>query len=436
MIADYSSSEQNEDDKLVGPVGASETVSAPKDIYRYKSVWPDSASCNWCHEVFSNREQIKKHMVHKHGRETMYKCKYCQYKVRLKIRLNRHVASVHNREAADYIDQSNKPMSRPPRNPVSHKSNSTRKCYFCFYETYKDLIRPHVLAVHKIKKKPHRCLYCNFVTNNLSELSTHLIEHDDMKKFSCPFCFYRTVRMDYLVRHMHVKHRSKVNSGQFKIDDEIMENLNKTVNRNHGNDSGDSDEEQEVFMCDQCPYSSPNQGSLNKHIVRVHQKHWSVEKVKKEEPEDSNSSDVQSESSQVTSEKKRFLCSKCDYVTIHESLYNEHIACNHIKTPTVVWYNCDYCSFTSVYMHSLKRHYEWVHIKTRRRRTDLPEGPKVRTFECDFCAKNYPKKVSLRRHIYKDHDEDKPFNCTICDYKTAVRAELTRHMRLHHFHHP
>ena len=49
--------------------------------------------------------------------------------------------------------------------------------------------------------------------------------------------------------------------------------------------------------------------------------------------------------------------------------------------------------------------------------------------QCDFKAKSH---VGLKTHIGKAHDPSKrSFNCSTCDYKTAVEAHLRIHQRIH-----
>ena len=61
--------------------------------------------------------------------------------------------------------------------------------------------------------------------------------------------------------------------------------------------------------------------------------------------------------------------------------------------------------------------------KRTRRRMDKP-------FACTLCNYRATQKGNLTRHM-RTHTGQKPFACTLCDYRAAVKSHLTAHMRTH-----
>ena len=52
----------------------------------------------------------------------------------------------------------------------------------------------------------------------------------------------------------------------------------------------------------------------------------------------------------------------------------------------------------------------------------------IKPFMCTICEYKTAHKPSLKRHIESVHEEIKPFKCKTCDYKTAHRPILKRHI--------
>ncbi|KAH3897436.1 hypothetical protein DPMN_021624 [Dreissena polymorpha] len=56
----------------------------------------------------------------------------------------------------------------------------------------------------------------------------------------------------------------------------------------------------------------------------------------------------------------------------------------------------------------------------------------IRHFRCPVCPKLFPSRFSLLEHS-RTHTGERPFQCDICEYKSAKKGNLTRHMlTVHH----
>ena len=52
-------------------------------------------------------------------------------------------------------------------------------------------------------------------------------------------------------------------------------------------------------------------------------------------------------------------------------------------------------------------------------------------FACPFCSKIMKVKRDMQRHI-RTHTGEKPFACTMCNYKCAVKCSLVSHIARNH----
>ena len=55
----------------------------------------------------------------------------------------------------------------------------------------------------------------------------------------------------------------------------------------------------------------------------------------------------------------------------------------------------------------------------------------VGQYACPICCKIFRKATLVRRHMFI-HTGEKPFSCTICNYKTNQRGNLQLHLKKKH----
>ena len=56
----------------------------------------------------------------------------------------------------------------------------------------------------------------------------------------------------------------------------------------------------------------------------------------------------------------------------------------------------------------------------------------IKPFKCNICVHESSTKGNLKRHIENVHERIKPFKCNFCDYKSARKANLNEHVESAH----
>ncbi|MCL4140779.1 UNVERIFIED_CONTAM: hypothetical protein GTU68_005921, partial [Idotea baltica] len=50
---------------------------------------------------------------------------------------------------------------------------------------------------------------------------------------------------------------------------------------------------------------------------------------------------------------------------------------------------------------------------------------------CPFCPYKSGYKSSVDTHLKYKHTKEKPFSCNVCNYRSAQKIDMTRHLRIH-----
>uniref|UniRef100_A0A1B0CYD6 C2H2-type domain-containing protein n=1 Tax=Phlebotomus papatasi TaxID=29031 RepID=A0A1B0CYD6_PHLPP len=91
-------------------------------------------------------------------------------------------------------------------------------------------------------------------------------------------------------------------------------------------------------------------------------------------------------------------------------------------------HECGICGFKFYHKANVRRHIRDVH----KQNPEYPVARPKRTLPpCRLCGKIFWKDGEYASHMLEEHNDDKPFECTICLKKFKVKLYLTRHMGLH-----
>ncbi|XP_057280677.1 zinc finger protein 335 isoform X1 [Pezoporus wallicus] len=181
---------------------------------------PQLFKCLQCSYRARRWSSLKEHMFNHVGSKP-YKCEECNYTSVYKKDVIRHSA-VHSRDRKKRADPPPKLNSFPcpvcnriypmQKRLTQHmKTHSTEKPHMCdkcgksFKKRY--TFKMHLLThIQAIANRRFKCEFCDYVCEDKKVLLNHQLSHMNDKPYKCSFCKYSTLREDFLVSHMAVKH--------------------------------------------------------------------------------------------------------------------------------------------------------------------------------------------------------------------------------------
>jgi len=294
---------------------------------------------------------------------------------------------------------------------------------------------PHLLPpTHLLhtEERPFTCEYCGHKSKSKSDLNMHTHLHTDTEherqarrailnerkrayearnvkegRFSCDFCEFSAPNKARLVEHT----RSHTGERPFKCVTCEFSSKTKKGLTDHTKIHG------EKLSCSECDYKGTRQSDLNQHF-KIHT-------------------------------GKFYFCNQCEFKSVRIDQLREHGANKHSDERP---FSCDQCPHKSATRRSLNDHlkshspkihkcsdckYEtkWSSCFTKHRRIHTGEKP----FSCSLC--DYKARVShdLKSHVISKHtkpkvkeQKDKVFSCSVCDYTTLRKFDFTRHTQRKH----
>ncbi|XP_044277234.1 zinc finger protein 335 isoform X2 [Varanus komodoensis] len=181
---------------------------------------PQLFRCLQCSYRSRRWSSLKEHMFNHVGSKP-YKCEECDYTSVYKKDVIRHSA-VHNRDKKKRADPPPKRSTFPcpvcsrvypmQKRLTQHmKTHSTEKPHMCdkcgksFKKRY--TFKMHLLThIQAVAKHWFKCEFCEHACEDKKQLLNHQLLHVDDKPFRCRLCAYATVREDFLLSHVAVKH--------------------------------------------------------------------------------------------------------------------------------------------------------------------------------------------------------------------------------------
>jgi hypothetical protein len=338
-----------------------------------------------------------------------YNCKDCDFESDLVIILNQHIREHHRKRIAE------------PKNDVEVKSYICRECSF---ETYSALVWIKHLDTLCIKTKE------DFETVMFGNDAKLHLSREDVQRFRCDKCNYKTNREYNFKRHIITRHKSdeeEIQSGSgLRCDKCDFTAKHRYKMKHHKLMKHTSDEEALWLQCEQCSYKTKLKYSLRSHM-NLH---------KSDE------------------ETKWFDCFNCEYRTRRKGNLRRHMLLKHTLSEFVQWFACDKCHYQCKTKDDLHKHVK-LHdsdvkteddikrlkcgftVKHRYKMKHHKHAPdeEVLWLRCEQCSYKTKLKDSLKRHVialHKSDEEAKWFYCYNCEYRTLRKENLRRHMLLKH----
>ncbi|XP_064410016.1 zinc finger protein ZFAT-like isoform X3 [Latimeria chalumnae] len=219
-----------------------------------------------------------------------------------------------------------------------------------------------------------------------------------------------------------------------------------------------------LYYCSQCSYSSITKNCLKRHVI---QKHSNVLLKCPTEGCDYSTPDkykLQAHLKVHTDLKRSYACPVCGKSFSEDRLIKSHIKLNHpeVSLSTISEIlgrrvqlkgligkravKCPYCDCYFVKNGSDLQRHIWGHegvkpfkcslcdYATRSKsnlQAHMNRHNTEKTHLCDMCGKKFKSKGTLKSHKLLHSADSKQFKCTVCNYRTAQKPQLLRHMEQH-----
>ncbi|XP_078248356.1 zinc finger protein 335 isoform X3 [Pogona vitticeps] len=181
---------------------------------------PQLFRCLQCNYRSRRWSSLKEHMFNHVGRKP-YKCEECDYTSVYKKDVIRH-SVVHNCDrkkradpppkqsafpcpVCDRVYPMQKRLTQHMKTHSSEKPHMCDKCGKSFKKRY--TFKMHLLThIQAVANRRFKCEFCDHVCEDKKLLLNHQLLHVNEKPFRCSLCSYATVREDFLLSHVAVKH--------------------------------------------------------------------------------------------------------------------------------------------------------------------------------------------------------------------------------------
>lgn len=233
------------------------------------------------------------------------------------------------------------------------------------------------------------CQYCGKLFSYKVHYNIHVRTHTKEHMQYCAQCNYSSVTKSSLNRHMIQKHSDLMLScpnADCKFTTPDKYKLQTHVRRYH--------EVAKTVSCPVCNKSYPEH-RLKQHIRKIHP-------------------DTVPAEGKGRMEKRADKCPYCDsYFLKNSNDFQQHIWAHQGVKP----YTCNMCDYAGCRKSNLKLH-------MNRHKTE-------KSHLCDLCGKKFKSKLTLKSHSLSHTNEGKRFKCPECDFASALKTSLLRHMELH-----
>ena len=358
---------------------------------------PTMYMCHLCPNVFAREDLLNDHK-NSHNEEKPFHCEICNFRALTSDSLRRHKL-IHNRA---------KPF----------------QCKFCNYKA----VAPHLLIGHESRIHSNKSVKTLNSMKKLIKkgLTTPARNHDKNNEFECGVCKYKCAHKSDFISHV-LTHGGKTQNGstlkvvfpcslcdkKFISNDTLAAHI-KTSHRS--------------YICGVCDYETEDQLKLLSHM-KNHVEPVSDESQDRPEinlgvddlkshkcsqPVEEHSTDGEKSSDRInvapTVDDQLFHCDECDFQCSKKALFKQH-KIRHLRT-----FGCDFCDFAGISKSVLKDHM----------RNHSQEKP----FQCSQCEYTCKRNYVCREHLVKVHCV-LPYCCIICDQEFTDKKDMTQHMSTH-----
>nr|CAH7755045.1 unnamed protein product [Callosobruchus chinensis] len=306
-------------------------------------------------------------------------CQHCPAKFKNKMSLDDHIMKKHP-------------------DLIASVTSEILQCSHCAYKTTVKMYLNRHMLIHS--NGMYSCKHCEVTFRIKRSLDDHIVKkHPDFSApvfqiFKCPNCEYKTTIRCYLKMHMSkhpennlvCKHCNTSFRSSQGLDNHIIQKHPKFI----------ASVKRKIHKCTHCTYKT-----IYKYHFREHM---------------------------LTHSSTEFTCQHCDTTYKTKKLLDDHVLKKHPDFVTSVAgkiYNCLCCAYKTTVIQYFNRH------------LSSHSSDVSNVSVCDYCGAQFKRKRSLDDHIVKKHPDFsasvscKVHECPNCDYKTAQKIDLDRHILKH-----
>ncbi|XP_076015099.1 uncharacterized protein LOC143007581 isoform X2 [Genypterus blacodes] len=334
-------------------------------------------SCSQCDRTFQHSWDLVKHENKNHGVDVSFSCQTCGSSFANLRSLTVHHKKCHSQDTQLPQICSICGQSFPsPSELLQHrKSHGTSRRYICQQcgEGFDTLLaRSQHRQVHRVKRQ-YKCPQCDKTFTRRSDVKRHSSTHTGERPYKCNQC-----NKQFSLRFTLRKHL-RVHTGERPFQCSHCPKrftLVSVLARHERMHTGEK-----PFLCSQCGKSFLSQGELSKH----HRCHV---------------------------DERPYSCPQCDKRFKSKKTQQEHIVSHSGARP----FPCSYCGKCFTKPYALTRH-NLIHTGER-------------PFPCNHCEKTFLTLGEAQLH-QRIHTGERPYPCTTCELKFKSSSELARHRRGH-----
>ncbi|XP_023321199.1 zinc finger protein 142-like isoform X3 [Eurytemora carolleeae] len=309
-------------------------------------------------------------------------------------------------------------------------------CNLCDYRTNrKNTLKRHTSSVHlKIR---YNCDECNKTFSQPKSLERHKLNIHQGERVYCEECSFSTPRVELLKLHQNSVHKDikfVCTSCDFIGLTERQFIIHKVLRHNET----DIAENQTSFPCDKCDYVAGSISYLKIH-VRKHNngddESLICDQCEYVAPRKLNLKlHMENKHSSVL-----YTCDQCEYKCYSKVTFKLH------KKKHEGRFLCDQCPFIGTLKSHLKNHMKIKHdgfrvpcdsckfmAQTQQHLKRHKEAVHIGVkYPCDLCSFSFSNKSNLKEHKACKHDDTK-HPCEECDYLASSQIALRKHMKTKH----
>ncbi|XP_053554111.1 zinc finger protein 142 isoform X2 [Bombina bombina] len=389
-------------------------------LKRTHSVTPVACSQRACRLLFASQNEMSVHF----RSHFPFHCNRCDFVSSNTKQFSQHKKD-HSEEERSTTEalESKQPRSESAREEATESQQPPGKVEMGKEHLYKTHMCPECKRC--FKKRTHlaehlnlhfpdpnlQCPNCDKYFTSRSKLKIHLMRESGQKTHQCPLCEYSSVERNALNRHMASIHEGVSNlysdtyscpvcQETFKLSQALKEHL-----KGHR-------EEQKMLSCfhQGCNKSLSDRKEFLKHLKESH----GIRAVECRYHACSLLFRNREEMEKHRKNHYAFHCQECDFVCSNKHAFRKHKKCGHPGSEELFCLFCPYKSFNPV---EFSDHLSKMHASEKIHRCE----------DCEFATAH--KRVLIRHMLL--HTGEKPHKCNLCDFTCRDISYLSKHMLTH-----